>query len=282
MDWLGLKGKKIVVLGVANKRSVGFHVGKHLQSVGAEVVWVVHTEARRKQLSSRLGDDPILVCDVEVQEEVDALRDSLQRDHPRIDGLVHSVAYASYADGKKPFHKTNKADFLQALDISAFSLINVANALEELFSKEASVVTISISTTRMASENYGYMAPVKAALDSAVVFLAKSFSAFSEVRFNAVQAGLLKTQSSAGIPGYLESYLFAEQATLRKRGVATSEVADTVLFLLSPRSAGINAKGIVVDAGMDVNYFDRELVRKATAIEPTEPIGSNADGGRTA
>jgi enoyl-[acyl-carrier protein] reductase I len=111
------------------------------------------------------------------------------------------------------------------------------------------------------------MAPVKAALDSTVVFLAKSFSAFSEVRFNSVNAGLLKTSASAGIPGYLDSYLYAEQATLRKRALATQEVADTTLFLLSPRSSGINARGVVVDAGMGVNYFDRDLVRRATRVE---------------
>jgi enoyl-[acyl-carrier protein] reductase I len=129
------------------------------------------------------------------------------------------------------------------------------------------VVTISISTTRMAAENYGCMAPVKAALDSSVVFLAKSFSAFSEVRFNSVNAGLLKTSASAGIPGYLESYLFAERATLRKRALKTEEVADAVLFLLSPRSSGINAQGLVVDAGMGVNYFDREIVERAVRAE---------------
>jgi enoyl-[acyl-carrier protein] reductase I len=123
-------------------------------------------------------------------------------------------------------------------------------------------VALSISSTRTAAENYGYMAPVKAALDSAVVFLAKSFSASSRVRVNAVCAGPLKTAASAGIPGYLESYLFAEALTLRKRGLATSEVADAALFLLSPRSSGINAQGLVVDAGMGVNAFDREIVAR--------------------
>ena len=115
----------------------------------------------------------------------------------------------------------------------------------------------------MAAENYGYMAPIKAALDSSVVFLAKSFSAFSNVRFNAVCAGLLKTSASAGIPGYVDSYLFAEQATLRKKALKTQEVADATVFLLSGRSAGINAQRLVVDAGMGVNYFDRDLVSQA-------------------
>jgi enoyl-[acyl-carrier protein] reductase I len=112
----------------------------------------------------------------------------------------------------------------------------------------------------MAAENYGYMAPVKAALDSALVFLAKSFSATSRVRFNGVRAGLLKTSASAGIPGYVDSWLHAEQATLRKRGLDTGEVASTAVFLLSPRSSGINAQGIVVDAGMASNLFDDDLL----------------------
>ncbi len=130
----------------------------------------------------------------------------------------------------------------------------------------AAVVAVSISTTRMASENYGYMAPVKAALDSALVFLAKSFSRFSRIRFNAVAPGLLKTSSSAGIPGYVESYLYAEQLTLRKQAVATEEVARAAAFLLSPASSGINAQQLIVDAGMSVNYFDRDLISARCAM----------------
>jgi enoyl-[acyl-carrier protein] reductase I len=112
----------------------------------------------------------------------------------------------------------------------------------------------------MASENYGYMGPVKAALESTLAFLAKSFSSFSEVRFNAVCAGLLKTSASAGIPGYIDSYLYAEKATLRHKALETQEVADTALFLLSPRSSGINAQRIIVDAGMETNYFDKDII----------------------
>ncbi len=100
-----------------------------------------------------------------------------------------------------------------------------------------------------------------------VVFLAKSFSEFSRVRFNAVAPSLLKTSASAGIPGYVDSYLFAEQATLRKRAVETEEVANVAAFLLSRRSSGINAQCVVVDAGMSTNYFDREIVRKTLRSE---------------
>jgi enoyl-[acyl-carrier protein] reductase I len=181
-----------------------------------------------------------------------------------IHGLVHSIAFADYEGGVRPFHETPKRAFLRAVDISCYSLIAIANGLKELLAGDASVVTISISTTRMASENYGYMAPVKAALDSSLAFLAKSFSQFSEIRFNAVAPSLLKTSASAGIPGYIDAYLYAEQVIPRKRAVQTEEVAGAAAFLLSPRSSGINAQQIVIDAGMSINYFDREIIRRVT------------------
>ena len=160
---------------------------------------------------------------------------------------------------------------MQAVDISCYSLIAIANAFKEVLDERASVVAISISTTRMAVESYGYMAPVKAALDSTIAFLAKSFSRFSKVRFNAVRAGLLKTSASAGIPGYMDNYLFAEQATLRKEALTCAEVAAVAAFLLSERSGGINAQGIVTDCGMGTNYFDADIVKHVThAIWPTK------------
>jgi enoyl-[acyl-carrier protein] reductase I len=264
-DFLGLAEKTVLVTGVANKKSVAWHVHQGLRAAGATVVHAVRTEALRHALAPLLAPSEVLVCDVERADEIAQLAKSLEARHPRLDGLVHSIAFANYERGPRPFHETDKRDFLQALDISCFSLVSLAGALRERFSPRASVVTLSISDTHMAAESYGYMAPIKAALDSTVVLLAKSFAATSEVRFNAVKAGPLKTSSSAGIPGYLENYLYAEAATLRHRALSTQEVADVVLFLLSERSSGINAQGLVVDAGMGRNFFDRELVARATS-----------------
>lgn len=257
---LGLENKRILVTGIANRKSVAWHIVKGLREAGAQPLLCVHTPERAEDIKKLSGDDDVLVCDVRDQDQIDELAGEIQSRGIQLDGLVHSIAFANYSEGAKPFHQTHRRDFLDAVDVSCFSLVALSNALREMFTAQASVVAISISTTTLAAENYGYMAPVKAALDSSIVFLAKSFSAFSEVRFNAVRAGLLKTASSAGIPGYLDSYLFGERATLRKRGVATREVADTALFLLSERSSGINAQGLVVDAGMGVNFFDAELV----------------------
>lgn len=129
--------------------------------------------------------------------------------------------------------------FLRAIDISCYSLVALVNAFREQFDPDASVVTISISTTRMAAENYGFMAPVKAALDSSLAFLAKSFSTFSRVRFNAVAPGLLKTSASAGIPGYVDAYLYAEQATLRKRTCKPKKWPTRQLFCSAHAQAGL-------------------------------------------
>jgi enoyl-[acyl-carrier protein] reductase I len=260
-DFLQLAGKTVLVMGVANRKSVAWQIAQVLGEAGVDVLYAVRSEARREQVRKLVGDAPVYVCDVEKQSEIDALRESIARDRGQLHGLVHSIAFADYSAGWKPFHETPRPAFLQAVDISCYSLMAVSNALRELLEKEqGSVVTISISTTKMAAENYGYMAPVKAALDSTVCFLAKSFSEFSRVRFNAVCPGLLKTSASAGIPGYVDCYLFAEQATLRKEAVQTSEVANVAAFLLSPRSSGMNAQGLVVDAGMAINYFDRGIV----------------------
>lgn len=268
MDFLQLSGKTILVFGVANRKSVAWHIAKLLEEVGAKVVYIVRSEARRQQVARLAGPAAaIFVCDVEFPDEIARLRQEIGAAHPRVHGLVHSIAFADYGDGIKPFHATPKAAFLRAFDISCYSLVALADAFRELLDADASVVAISISTTRMASENYGFMAPIKAALESSLVFLAKSFSRFSRVRFNAVAPGLLKTSASAGIPGYVDSYLYAEQATLRKRALTTDEAAAAAVFLLSPRSSGINAQTIVVDAGMSTNYFDADLVRKAVREE---------------
>ncbi|HWL10435.1 MAG TPA: SDR family oxidoreductase [Planctomicrobium sp.] len=264
MDYLQLKGKTILLFGVANRKSVAYLTGKILTEAGADVLYSVRSPARAESVKKLVGDAPVYICDVEHQDQIDALREAVGKDRSQIHGIVHSVAFADYSAGWQPFHATPRSAFLQAVDISCYSLLAISNAFKDLLDPEqGSVVTISISTTRMAAENYGYMAPVKAALDSSVCFLAKSFSEFSKVRFNAVCPGLLKTSASAGIPGYVDSYLFAEKATLRKAAVQTDEVANVAAFLLSPRSSGMNAQGLVIDAGMEVNYFDKRLVSQS-------------------
>lgn len=261
MSFLGLEGKKIVVFGLANKKSVACGIAQVLVEEGADVIHVVRSEQRAETARKLFPDSQVFICDVEEETNIIRVRDEITaKVEGRIDGIVHSIAFANYSEGMKPFHETLKKDFLQAVDISCFSFISICNHFQKLLAEDASVVTISISTTRMAAENYGYMAPVKAALESSLCFLAKSFSSFSMVRFNAVCPGLLKTSASAGIPGYVDSYLFAEKVIPRKKALKTAEAANVAVFLLSERSSGMNGQCLVVDAGMGFNYFDKEVV----------------------
>jgi len=261
MSFLDLEDKYFLVTGVANKKSVAWLIAKTLEEEGANVIYSVRSEDRKKSLEKLLANKTVFVCDVEKEEEIEYLKKQVSDYSKVLHGLVHSIAFANYSEGMKPFHETSKKDFLQSIDISCYSLIHLANAFKDFFDQQASVVAVSISTTRMAAENYGYMAPAKAALDSALCFLAKSFSAFSKVRFNSINPGLLKTSASAGIPGYIDSYLHAEKATLRKKALTTQEAANAAVFLLSERASGINAQGLVLDAGMSINYFDQELIK---------------------
>jgi enoyl-[acyl-carrier protein] reductase I len=246
-DFLQLTGKTVLVQGVANRKSVAWHVARSLEEHGARVVYAVRSEVRKKSLETQLAGKPVLVCDVEEEGAAARLAAAYaEGGFGPLHGLVHSIAFANYSEGFKPFHETKRKDFLQATAISAFSLVLVT------------------------PDNYGYMGPIKAALESSVRFLAKSFSVDSggtEVRFNVVGAGPLKTSASAGIPGYLESYLYAEKLTFRKRNLATQEVADPVLFLLSERSSGLNGTTLTVDAGLGSNYFDKDIIRLAMRME---------------
>lgn len=261
MDFLKVSEKAFLVTGVANKKSVAFFVAKGLIENGARVILSVQNEENKARAQKLFPDSAVLICDVENHESIRQLGEFFIKNNMKLAGFVHSIAFANYSEGLKPFHETKTEDYLQATNISCFSLVTIANALKNSFTEDASIVTISISNTRATA--YGYMGPIKAALDATVSFLAKSLSEISRVRVNAVCAGPLKTSASAGIPGYVNNYLFAEQLTLRKDALKTEEVANTVLFLLSPASSGINAAGIAVDAGMSCNYFDQDIVNKA-------------------
>lgn len=260
MDFLQLSGKKIVIFGIANRKSVAFHIASVLAEAGAELIFSVQKPEAAAVIEKFFPDSEVYPCDFSDDNAMRQAVKAIGEKHQLIYGLVHSVAFANYSEGIKAFHETVRRDFLEAMDISCYSFIHLAGLFLPYMDPDGAMVAISISTTRMAAESYGYMAPVKAALDSSICFLAKSLSANSRIRVNAVGASLLKTSASAGIPGYLKPYLYAEKATLRKEALKTGEVANTAAFLLSPSSSGINAQTIIVDAGMSTNFFDREIV----------------------
>lgn len=259
MDFLGVSGKIFFIAGVANKKSVAYFSAKTLIEARARCLFSVQRAEQIDAVKKLFPDSPVFVCDVE--KDVASLSAEIKKHTDKLDGFLHSLAFANFSEGVKPFIETKREDYLQAAQISSFSLVEISNSLKEFFTQDASIVTISISNTKATS--YGYLGPIKAMLDATVPFLAKSFSEFSKVRVNAVGAGPLKTSASAGIPDYIDNYLFSERLTLRKKNLETQEVANTVCFLLSPRSSGINASTVIVDAGMSSNYFDQDVVKSS-------------------
>ena len=259
MDFLNVSGKTFLITGVANKKSVAYVSAKTLKENGAILIFSVQNEEVKNKVLKLFPENKIYICNVEDELSIQNLGIEIKNENIRLSGFLHSIAFANYSEGIKPFHETKIQDYFQATNISCLSLLTLTNSLKDSFEKDASIVTISISNTKATS--YGYMGPIKASLDASVAFLAKSLSEFSSIRVNAICSGPLKTSASAGIPGYINNYLFSEQLTLRKKALQTQEVANSVAFLLSPTSSGINATGIVIDAGMSCNYFDQNIVK---------------------
>lgn len=260
MDFLGIKDKWFLISGVANKKSLAYFSAKTLIEAGAHCLFSVQKEEQIPTVNKLFPNSPVIIVDVENKDHITSLKEEVLKHTDKLHGFLHSLAFANFSEGLRPFHETKREDFLQAAQISSFSFVEMSNALKSIFDHEASLVTISISNTKATS--YGYLGPIKAMLDATVPYLAKGLSADSKIRVNAVGAGPLKTSASAGIPDYINNYLFAEALTLRKEALNTQEVANTVAFLLSPRSSGINASTLLVDAGMSCNYFDQDVVRK--------------------
>ncbi len=259
MSTLDLNDKTYFITGVANKKSVATFIAKSLLSNGAKVIFSAQNETNLASVQKLFPDSPAFLLDVENESQLDQLSSNISKYTNSLDGFVHSMAFANFSEGPKSFHETKLQDYLQACHISSFSLVQITNQIKELLVPTASIVTISISNTKATS--YGYLGPIKAMLETTVAYLAKSLSEFSNIRVNSIGAGPLKTSASAGIPDYIDNYLYAESLTLRKKSLATNEVANTAIFLLSTMSSGINAENIIVDCGMSSNYFDQTIVK---------------------
>ena len=258
MNFLEVEDKTFFIAGIANKKSVAFHMAKTLIENGAQIIVSAQNEKNLNTIKKLLPDVPSFILDVEKESDLETLPKEISKHTTKLHGIVHSIAFANFSDGPKPFHKTLRRDFLQACQISSFSLVEICNSLEELLEENSPVITVSISNTNATS--YGYLGPIKAMLETTVKYLAKSLS-YKNIRVNSLGAGPLKTSASAGIPNYIENYLYSEALTLRKESLKTQEVANTGAYLLSPKSSGINAENIIIDAGMNSNYFDQDIVK---------------------
>jgi len=246
-----LRGRRGLVLGVANHRSIAWTVTEQLRKWGAEVALSVLDERAEKRARGLLdGSTESLIarCDVCDDEQIEDLTTLLTQRWGTLDFIVHSVAFAHLEDLQTPLSGCRRTGYLDAFEVSAYSLLRVIDACRELLSSDASIITLSYLGAEIAIPSYGLMGPVKSALESQVRYLAAELGP-SGVRINAVSAGPLKTLSAAAIPGFRQHLKESAEQTPLRRQITHQEVAQTVVFLCSSMSSGITGEVIHVDAG---------------------------------
>ncbi len=255
---LELKGKHFLLCGAANKKSLTSVVAEMLKESGAKLTFSVQGEEQKQTIERLFPDHSLYCCNFAEEDQVVALGQEFTTKQITFDGILHSLAFADFSNGKNIL-QASRQKLLEAYQISALSLVELVKNLKGSLNPHASIVTVSISD--LFATSYGFLGPIKAALEHQVAYLAKELSLEGkDLRVNAVAPGPLKTSASAGIPGFIDHYLFSEKLSLRKRNLETKEVAQAILFLLSPLSSGINATSLRVDGGMKVNGFDEEIV----------------------
>jgi enoyl-[acyl-carrier protein] reductase I len=251
-----LEGKIGLVFGVANRRSIAWAIAQALAGAGARLAFTYQgerIESGVRELARTLDGSLVLPCDVTRDEELDAVFETVDGELGGLDILIHSVAFAAKEDLEGRYVDTSRANFLMALDISAYSLTAMVRRAEPLMERRGggSVVTMTYLGGERAVPNYNVMGVAKAALDASVRYLAWDLGA-KNIRVNAISAGPIRTLAARSIAGFtkMEEY-HAERAPLR-RNVDAGEVGQTALFLCSPMASGITGEVIHVDAGYNV------------------------------
>jgi len=250
-----LQNKLGIIFGVANKRSIAWATAQALQEAGARLAFAYQGERLKENVENltkaEMPDSPLLSCDVTKQEEVEKIFKQLAADFGRLDFLVHSIAFASREALEGDYLKTDREAFVTALEISAYSLTQLARAAVPLMSEGGSIVTMTFHGAEKVYQGYNVMGVAKAALESSVRYLAADLGR-RNVRVNAISAGPIQTLSARGVSG-LGNMLkhHAERAPLH-RNVEAREVGNTALFLCSSLSSGITGETIYVDCGYNI------------------------------
>lgn len=250
-----LNNKHGIIFGVANKRSIAWATAQALHEAGARLAFAYQGERLKDNLESltkaEMPGSPLYSCDVTRQEDVDAAFKSVAQDFGRLDFLIHSIAFAPREALEGEYMKVERDGFLSALEVSAYSLTQLARAAAPLMTEGGSIVTMTFHGAEKVYQGYNVMGVAKAALESSVRYLASDLGP-KNIRVNAISAGPIQTLAARGVSG-LSTMLkhHAERAPL-KRNVEVREVGNTALFLCSSLSSGITGETIFVDCGYNV------------------------------
>jgi enoyl-[acyl-carrier protein] reductase I len=254
---INLAGKTAVVFGLANKRSIAWGIAQKLHEAGATLAICYQNERMKLEAEDLIADLPGasgFQCDVSNDQEIDTLFATLKEKYGKLDILVHAIAFAPAAELHGEFINTTREGFRIALDVSAYSLIAVSRGAAPLMTEGGSIMTLSFYAAEKVVPNYNVMAVAKAALESAVRYLAANLGS-RNIRVNAISAGPIKTLAARGV-GALGDMLksHADRAPLH-RNVDQLEVGGAALFLASDLSSAITGEIMYVDCGYNITGF---------------------------
>lgn len=255
-DLLKLKGKNIVVMGVANERSLAWGVAKSLFSVGANVIFTYRKERSLAKLEKLLSTDGyeaklIVQCDVNEDDSIHEAFGKIGAEVGTIHGVVHSLAFAHAEDLKNDFVETTRSGYAFAQDTSSYSLIATAREARPFMTDGGSIVTMSYLGAQRVLDGYNVMGVAKAALEASVRYLAFDLGK-ENIRVNAISAGAIRTLSAKGIASFNKILTQIEEQAPLRRNVTQEEVADMTLVTLSNLSRGVTGEIIYVDAGYNI------------------------------
>ena len=251
---MNFKGKKGLVFGVANHRSIAYHIAKVLSDNGAEIGYSFQNERVMESVSKSLKDiNPkfLLECDVLKEESIKNFFDKASEEFKEIDFIVHSIAYAERDNLGGDFSNVSKEGFSTALEISAYSLIPIVKNGSSLMKNGGSVITLSFEASQKVYPGYNIMGTAKAALENCVKQLANEYGKYN-IRVNAISAGPLPTLAARSINGFNEMRKAHAERSPLKRNITHEEVANVSSFMLSDLSSGITGSTIPVDSGYGI------------------------------
>ena len=250
-----MKGKKGVVLGIANKKSIAYGIAKSCKEQGADIAITYLNERFQKKLEPIAKEleceDRLYPCDVTNEKEIEDLKESLERDFGKIDFIVHSIAFAPKDGLSGRFVDISKDAFRVAMDISVYSLIEVTQKLKPILSENSSIVTLSYLGGVRYIPNYNLMGVAKAALEMSVKYLAEDLGK-DGVRVNAISAGPIKTLAAAGIGDFSFMLKWNAAHSPLKRNVTIEDVGNSGMYLLSDLSKAVTGEIHYVDSGYNI------------------------------
>jgi enoyl-[acyl-carrier protein] reductase I len=251
---IDLTGRRALVMGVANARSLGWAIAERLRAAGAQLAFSYQGERLRDELEKLTRDIPgtrLAQCDVTNPGELAALFAGLREAWGGLEYVVHSIAFAPRAAMDGRYIETTREDWLTALEISAYSLVAVAREAEPLFAEGGGIVTLTYYAAEKVVPKYNVMGIAKSALEASVRYLAYELGK-KGVRVNAVSAGPVRTVAARSIPGFMKMYSRVAGAAPLGRNVTHEEVGNLGLYLLSPLASGVTGETVYVDAGYHV------------------------------